>query len=92
MCSTHFGMPASLASSAKIIVAPGSFSLGLSTIVLPEVVAIGIIQRGTIAGKLNGHIPATTYSIKNINILWFYEHMILDTLNCLAHINYTSAH
>ena len=59
---THLGMPACSASSASIMAAPGSLSLGFSTIVLPAVVAMGIIQSGTIAGKLKGQIPATTCS------------------------------
>lgn len=57
---THLGRPASIKMSASIIEAPGSFSEGFSTKVLPEAMAIGNIHRGTIAGKLNGQIPATT--------------------------------
>ena len=44
------------------IEADGSFSLGLSTKVLPQAMAIGNIHIGTIAGKLNGVMPATTPS------------------------------
>ena len=40
----------------------GSFSEGLSTKVLPQAMASGYIHIGTIAGKLNGVIPATTPS------------------------------
>ena len=40
----------------------GTFSLGLSTKVLPQAIATGHIQSGTIAGKLKGVIPATTPS------------------------------
>ena len=53
-------MPACCASSASISDAPGSFSEGLSTKVLPAAMATGHIQSGTIAGKLNGQMPATT--------------------------------
>ena len=42
--------------------APGSFSEGFSTNVLPQAIAIGNIHSGTIAGKLNGVMPATTPS------------------------------
>ena len=42
--------------------AHGSFSEGLSTNVLPQASAIGNIHIGTMAGKLNGVIPATTPS------------------------------
>ena len=42
--------------------ADGSFSDGLSTKVLPHAIAGGHIHMGTIAGKLNGVMPATTPS------------------------------
>ena len=42
--------------------ADGSRSRGLSTNVLPHAIAIGYIHIGTIAGKLNGVMPATTPS------------------------------
>ena len=42
--------------------AEGSRSHGLSTNVLPQAIATGNIHIGTIAGKLNGVIPATTPS------------------------------
>ncbi len=38
----------------------GSFSLGFSSTVLPQASALPIIQSGTIAGKLNGVMHATT--------------------------------
>ncbi|MNW10387.1 hypothetical protein D3C71_2075940 [compost metagenome] len=40
----------------------GSRSDGLSTKLLPVAIAIGNIHIGTIAGKLNGVMPATTPS------------------------------
>ena len=40
--------------------APGSFSEGFSTKVLPAVTATGNIHKGIMAGKLNGQIPAHT--------------------------------
>jgi hypothetical protein len=49
-----------MAISARSMAAPGSFSEGFRTIVLPVVTHTGNIQRGTIAGKLNGQIPAQT--------------------------------
>jgi len=48
------GTPASLASSASRRLAPGTFSEGLRTNVLPHAIAVDSIQRGTIAGKLKG--------------------------------------
>ena len=56
------GRPAVASSSASSIDAEGSFSLGLSTNVLPQARALANIHIGTIAGKLNGVIPATTPS------------------------------
>src|SRR6188472_3588079 len=57
---TPSGSPASLRSSAVKIDADGSFSDGLSTNVLPHAIAGAHIHIGTMAGKLNGVIPATT--------------------------------
>src|SRR6187200_3322279 len=59
---TPSGRPASLSSSAVQIDAEGSFSDGFSTNVLPHASAGPHIHMGTIAGKLNGVIPATTPS------------------------------
>ena len=42
--------------------ADGSFSDGLRMNVFPHAIAIGYIHIGTIAGKLNGVMPATTPS------------------------------
>ena len=42
--------------------ADGSFSLGLSTKALPQAMASGCIHSGTMTGKLNGVMPATTPS------------------------------
>ena len=57
--NTPFGRPASVSSSAIQIAALGSFSLGLSTTVLPVASAIGKNHIGTMAGKLNGLMMAT---------------------------------
>ena len=59
---TPSGRPASLSSSADQSDADGSFSDGLRTNVLPQAIAGAHIHIGTIAGKLNGVIPATTPS------------------------------
>ena len=56
----HLGRPACMASSASMREAPGSFSEGLSTKVLPAVQAMGNIQSGIMAGKLKGQMPAHT--------------------------------
>ena len=53
---------ASSASSASMLAALGTRSLGLSRNVFPAVTASGHIHRPTIAGKLNGHTPAATPS------------------------------
>ena len=55
---------AGLASTARpgTATADGSFSLGLSTNALPHAIALAHIHSGTIAGKLNGVMPATTPS------------------------------
>ncbi len=60
--STPGGNPASAASPASHRAAEGSFSLGFSTNAFPQATATGNIHSGTIAGKLNGVIPATTPS------------------------------
>jgi len=59
---TPSGTPASLSSSAVYIDAEGSFSEGFSTKVFPQARAGAHIHIGTIAGKLNGVIPAHTPS------------------------------
>src|SRR6476619_2110027 len=58
--NTPSGRPASLRSSAVRSEADGSFSDGFSTKQLPHAIAGAHIHIGTIAGKLNGVIPATT--------------------------------
>src|SRR6476646_6282386 len=60
--NTPGGRPASLSSCAHRIAADGSRSLGFNTNVFPHAIAIGYIHIGTIAGKLNGVMPATTPS------------------------------
>ena len=57
---TPSGKPASLRSSAVSNEADGSFSEGLRTKQLPQAIAGAHIHMGTIAGKLNGVMPATT--------------------------------
>ena len=57
---TPSGNPASLSSSASLIEHDGSFSEGLRINVFPQAIAIGNIHIGTMAGKLNGVIPAQT--------------------------------
>jgi len=58
--NTPSGSPASAHSEASSNDADGSFSDGLSTKVLPQAIASGNIHIGTMAGKLNGVMPATT--------------------------------
>ena len=58
--NTPSGSPASAHSAASSSDADGSFSDGLSTNVLPQAMASGNIHIGTMAGKLNGVMPATT--------------------------------
>src|SRR6187402_377040 len=59
---TPSGRPASLNSLAIQMAAVGSFSLGLSTAVLPTAIAIGKNHIGTMAGKLKGLMMPTTPS------------------------------
>ena len=42
------------------LTADGSFSLGLMTTALPQAMATGTNHSGTMAGKLNGLMTATT--------------------------------
>ena len=60
--NTPSGRPASAHSCASRTDADGSFSDGLSTKALPQAIATGNIHIGTMAGKLNGVMPATTPS------------------------------
>ena len=55
-------MPASASSAASFSDADGSFSDGFRMKQLPQASATGIIHSGTISGKLNGVMPATTPS------------------------------
>src|SRR3954470_21797767 len=75
--NTPGGSPASASSWAQKLAADGSRSLGLSTNALPHASAIGYIHIGTIAGKLNGVIPATTPSGWRIE----YESTSVDTFS-----------
>ena len=59
---TPSGRPASLSSSAVSSEAEGSFSEGFRMKQLPQAIAGAHIHIGTIAGKLNGVMPATTPS------------------------------
>ena len=59
---TPSGSPASFRSSATRSDALGSFSDGLRMKQLPQASAGAHIHMGTMAGKLNGVIPATTPS------------------------------
>jgi hypothetical protein len=56
------GRPAWRSRSASSSDTDGSFSLGFSTNVLPHTSALQNIHIGTMAGKLNGVMPATTPS------------------------------
>src|SRR3972149_10924505 len=58
--NTPSGSPASLNRRAIRIEAEGTFSDGFRMKALPHAIAIGNIHSGTIAGKLNGVIPAHT--------------------------------
>ena len=58
--NTPSGSPASAHSEASSREADGSFSDGLRMNVLPHAMASGNIHIGTMAGKLNGVMPATT--------------------------------
>ncbi len=60
--NTPSGSPASFHSAASQFAVDGSFSLGLSTTVLPAAIAIGKNHIGTMAGKLNGEMMPTTPS------------------------------
>src|SRR5665811_1664736 len=57
---TPSGRPASFHICARKSDAEGSFSLGFRMKALPQAMAVAHIHRGTITGKLNGVMPATT--------------------------------
>ena len=58
--NTPSGRPASVNNSANLIAQDGSFSEGFNINEFPHAIAIGYIHIGTIAGKLNGVMPAHT--------------------------------
>ncbi|GBC87850.1 hypothetical protein HRbin12_01868 [bacterium HR12] len=58
--NTPSGRPASRKASASMMEAPGSRSEGFRMKQLPQAMAAAHIHIGTMAGKLNGVIPATT--------------------------------
>ena len=60
--NTPSGSPAFCNNSAMNRLALGSFSLGFRMKAFPQASAFAIIHSGTIAGKLNGVMPATTPS------------------------------
>ena len=60
--NTPSGRPACFKRSARMSEQEGSRSEGFSTKVLPQASATGNIHMGTMAGKLNGVIPAHTPS------------------------------
>src|SRR4051794_23826279 len=60
MLNTPGGRPLSVNSSPNFIADNGTFSDGLRTNVLPQVIATGNIHSGTIDGKLNGVMPTQT--------------------------------
>mmetsp|Transcript_62099 Transcript_62099/g.161353 ORF Transcript_62099/g.161353 Transcript_62099/m.161353 type:complete len:212 (+) Transcript_62099:1073-1708(+) len=62
MESTPLGRPASARSSAMRTRVSGTFSLGFMMRQFPQAIAMGSVQRGTIAGKLKGTMEATTPS------------------------------
>src|SRR6266550_4156971 len=57
---TPSGRPASFNNCANFPELSGTFSDGLSTIQFPSAMAFGIVQLGTMLGKLKGTILATT--------------------------------
>ena len=60
--NTPSGKPASFGNDAIRVKVSGTFSEGFTIIQLPRAIAFGIVQLGTIAGKLNGTMDATTPS------------------------------
>src|SRR5258708_32638811 len=54
------GKPAAMASSTSRTELRGTLSLGFRTNVLPQAMASGNIQSGTMSGKLNGVMPTHT--------------------------------
>src|SRR6185437_3700597 len=57
---TPSGKPASFNNAANFPALNGTFSEGFKIIQLPKAMAFGMVQLGTILGKLNGTIDATT--------------------------------
>src|SRR6185295_10032691 len=60
MLNTPSGKPASFSNSAKRPQLIGTFSDGFMIIQFPKAIAFGMVQLGTMLGKLNGTIEATT--------------------------------
>ena len=57
---TPSGKPASFSSNAIRPTLSGTFSEGFMIMQLPSASALGIVQFGTMEGKLNGTMEATT--------------------------------
>src|SRR5262245_10874551 len=57
---TPSGNPASFNRLANLPQLSGTFSEGLMIMQLPKAIALGMVQFGTILGKLNGTMEATT--------------------------------
>src|SRR2546428_35885 len=66
MLKTPSGNPASVSNSASRTGVSGTFGEGLRMNALPQTMAMGNIQSGTIAGKLNGVIPAQSALIARL--------------------------
>mmetsp|Transcript_20067 Transcript_20067/g.40679 ORF Transcript_20067/g.40679 Transcript_20067/m.40679 type:complete len:201 (+) Transcript_20067:820-1422(+) len=60
MLKTPSGIPALVINPTTLFIVSGTFSLGLSTTVLPVTSAMGTVHIGTMKGKLNGTMLATT--------------------------------
>src|SRR5450432_4720393 len=58
--NTPSGKPASFNNAANLPLLKGTFSDGFRIMQLPNAIALGNVQLGTILGKLNGTIEATT--------------------------------
>src|ERR1035437_8838120 len=59
---TPSGKPACFNNNANFPALNGTFSEGFKIIQLPKAMALGIVQLGTMLGKLKGTIEATTPS------------------------------
>mmetsp|Transcript_20066 Transcript_20066/g.55778 ORF Transcript_20066/g.55778 Transcript_20066/m.55778 type:complete len:339 (+) Transcript_20066:902-1918(+) len=84
MLKTPSGRPAFRNRSAAYLMVSGTFSLGLRTTAFPMTRAMGTVHMGTMKGKLNGTMAATTPSgsLRSVQDTWPETRSVFPTASC----------